>query len=112
MTEQPQNPTESASPQKLQIDDPSNFQFHAAYLVYEDLFDHVHGDDARKELNMNIEDLKQNKISLETFYSNVARYRGEGMGERRRDRFTVQTQRKKDWRMKSQKQDRIRRHKK
>ncbi len=112
MTEQPQNPTESAPPQKLQLDDLSNFQFHAAYLVYSDLFDHAHNDESKKDLNLNIEDLKANKISLEAFYSNVARYRGDGMSERRRDRFTVQTQRKKDWRMKSQKQDRIRRHKK
>jgi hypothetical protein len=114
MTEQPPNPnpTESAPPQKLQIDDPANFQLHAAYMVYSDLFDHVSGDDAKRDLNLNIEDLKENKISPEAFYRNVARYRGEGFSERRHDRFTVQTQRKKDWRMKSQKQDRIRRHKK
>ncbi|HUJ84001.1 MAG TPA: hypothetical protein VLV84_00165 [Candidatus Acidoferrales bacterium] len=112
MTEQPSTPPEAAPPSKLLIDDPSNFQFHAAYLVYSELFDHVGGDDAKRELNVNIEDLRQNKISPETFYINVAHYRGESMPERRRDRFTVQTQRKKDWRMKSQKQDRIRRHKK
>jgi hypothetical protein len=117
MTEQPQNPnpensTESVPPQKLQIDDPSNFQFHAAFMVYSDLFDHVSGDDAKRDLNLNIEDLKENKISPEAFYRNVARYRGDVVSERRHDRFTVSTQRKKDWRMKSQKQDRIRRHKK
>ncbi len=115
MSEQPANPPypqDTASEKKLQTDDPSNFQFHAAYMVYSDLFDHVHGEDAKRDLNKNIEDLKQNRISPETFYINVARYRGESVPERRRDRFTVQTQRKKDWRMKSQKQDRIRRHKK
>jgi hypothetical protein len=68
--------------------------------------------DAKKDLNLNIEDLKDNKISPEAFYRNVAHYRGDMPNERRRDRFTVQTQRKKDWRMKSQKQDRIKRHKK
>jgi len=112
MTEQPPNPPQTSSPEKLQLDDPSNFPYHAAFLVYSDLFDHVSSDDAKKELNLDIEDLKSNKISLETFYMNVARYRGDSLPERRRDRFTVQTQRKKDWRMKSQKQDRIRRHKK
>ena len=112
MTEYPPNPPQDAAPQKLQIDDLSNFPFHAAYLVYSDLFEHAGSDDTRKELNLNIEDLKNNKISLETFYVNVARFRGDSIPERRRDRFTVQTQRKKDWRMKSQKQDRIRRHKK
>ncbi len=111
MTEQPPTSPEPV-PQKLLIDDPSNFQFHAAYLVYSDLFDGATGVDTKKDLNQNILDLKDNKIVPEAFYRNVARYRGDVGGERRRDRFTVQTQRKKDWRMKSQKQDRIRRHKK
>jgi hypothetical protein len=111
MTEQPSN-TPEPSAEKLQIDDPQNFQFHAAYLVYADLFDAVNGENAKRDLNSNIEDLKDNRISPEAFYRNVARYRGDSVPERRHDRFTVQTQRKKDWRMKSQKQDRIRRHKK
>ena len=60
----------------------------------------------------NIEDLKENKINPETFYQNIARYRGDVVSERRHDRLIVTTQRKRDWRMKSQKQERIRRHKK
>ncbi len=111
MTEQPITPPEP-SPQKLEIDDSSNFQFHAAYMVYSDLFDNARNDEAKTDLNLNIEELKESKISPETFYRNVARYRGDVMSERRHDRFTVTTQRKKDWRMKSQKQDRIKRHKK
>jgi hypothetical protein len=111
MTEQPPNNNEP-TPEKLQIDDPTSFQFHAAYMVYSDLFDGASGSDVKKELNANLEDLKSNTISLETFYRNVSRYRREGVPERRHDRFSVQTQRKRDWRMKSQKQDRIRRHKK
>ncbi len=111
MTEQPPSNPEPA-PKKLDIDDLSNFQFHAAYLVYSELFEHVSTDQDKRDLNQNIEDLKAGKITPEGFYRNVARFRGEGMSERRRDRFTLQTQRKKDWRMKSQKQDRIRRHKK
>ncbi|MCW4019385.1 MAG: hypothetical protein NWF00_12025 [Candidatus Bathyarchaeota archaeon] len=111
MTEQPSNNQEPFI-EKLQIDDPENFQFHTAYMVYSELFDNVSGDDAKKDLNLNIDDLKENKISPEVFYRNVSRYRGNGNSDRRRDRFTVQTQRKRDWRMKSQRQDRIRRHKK
>jgi hypothetical protein len=111
MTEQPPN-NQEPTPEKLQIDDPTNFQFHAAYIVYSELFDNVTGADPKKDLNLNLEDLKENKISPEAFYRNVARYRGDVVSERRRDRFTVQTQRKRDWRMKSQKQERIRRHKK
>jgi hypothetical protein len=112
MSEQPQNPTPEPAPQKLEIDDPSNFVFHAAYMVYSDLFDGSSSPEAKRDLNLNIQDLKDGKLSAETFYRNVARYRGDVVSERRRDRFTVQTQRKKDWRMKSQKQERIRRHKK
>ena len=110
MTETPPNNPESP-PEKLLIDDPSNFQYHAAYLVYSDLFDKATSVDAKLDLNRNIDDLRKNAIGLETFYHNIARYRRDVI-EPRHDRFSVQTQRKKDWRMKSQKQDRIRRHKK
>jgi hypothetical protein len=109
MTEQPTNNPE---PQKLLIDDPTNFQFHAAYMVYSDLFDHAGNADVKSDLNACLESLKENKIAPEEFYQNVSRYRQGVSSERRRDRFSVQTQRKKDWRMKSQKQERIRRHKK
>jgi hypothetical protein len=112
MTEQPPQTNPEPIPQKLEIDDPTNFQFHAAYMVYAELFDNATTVEAKKDLNLNIEELKENKINPEAFYRNVAHYRGDVMSERRRDRFTVQTQRKKDWRMKSQKQERIRRHKK
>jgi hypothetical protein len=113
MSEQPQNiPEPEPTPQKLQIDDPSNFQFHAAFMVYSEIFDNIRSDEVKKELNLNIEELKENQIDAETFYRNVARYRGDVGSERRHDRLSVQTQRKRDWRMKSQKQDRIRRHKK
>ncbi len=50
MTEQP---NEQNNPQpkieKILIDNPENFQFHAAYLVYSDAFDNVRDDHA--ELN-------------------------------------------------------------
>lgn len=111
MTEHPTNNQET-TPQKLQIDEPYNFQFHAAYLVYSEAFDNARGVDVKLELNRNIEDLKENRISVERFYQNISRYRTDSVSERRRDRLSVPTQRKRDWRMKSQKQDRIRRHKK
>jgi len=111
MTETPSNNPEPA-PEKLLIDDPSNFQFHAAYMVYSSVFDTVGDDAAKRDLNQNLQDLKAGTIDPETFYRNISRYRKDGVQERRHDRLTVQTQRKRDWRMKSQKQERIRRHKK
>jgi len=116
MTEQPnneQNSNNQSAPQieKLLIDDPSSFQFHAAYLVYSDTFD-LANEDAKKELNQNLEDLKENKIDAQTFYVNISRFRKIDQPMGRPGKFTVATQRKKDWRMKTQRSERIKRHKK
>jgi hypothetical protein len=107
MTEQP---NEQNNPQKLLIDNPQNFQFHAAYLVYGEAFDKARDNQAKTELNQNIQNLSENKISMETFYMNISRFRK--IDAPRQERFSMQTQRKKDWRKKEQRQDRIKRHKK
>src|SRR5665647_399666 len=69
-----QNNNNELTPQieKLLIDNDSmNFPFHAAYLVYEEAFDKATEAQAKTELNQNIQDLKENKIDLETFYRNL-----------------------------------------
>jgi hypothetical protein len=110
MTEEPTK-NETPPPEKLLIDEPTNFLFHAAYLVYFELFDHTTDSQARLDLNRNIEALKENRINCETYYRNIAPHRKLEPGPRY-DRFSVQTQRKKDWRVKTQRQERIKRHKK
>jgi glycine cleavage system protein P-like pyridoxal-binding family len=110
MTEEP-NKSETPLPEKLLIDEPTNFQFHAAYVVYSELFDNATEAEAKADLNRNIEALKENKIDAETFYRNIAHHRKMAPTSHY-DRFSVQTQRKKDWRIKTQRQERIRRHKK
>ena len=114
MTEQPNEQTNNNQPisqiEKLLVDDSSNFQFHAAYLVYSDTFDAVTDAQAKQELNKNLEDLKSTKIDYETFYMNISHYRK--LDVPRQERFSMQTQRKKDWRKKTQRQERIKRHKK
>ena len=110
MTEEP-NKNEAPLPEKLLIDEPMNFPFHAAYVVYSELFDNIPDADARADLNRNIETLKENKIDPETFYRNIAHYR-KMSPDQRHERFSLQTQRKRDWRKKAQRQDRIKRHKK
>jgi hypothetical protein len=110
MTEQPNEQNNQPQIEKLLIDEPLNFQFHAAYVVYEESFDKVSDVQSKNELNQNLQDLKDNKISLETFYMNVSRYRR--LDVPRQERFSMQTQRKRDWRKKTQRQDRIKRHKK
>jgi hypothetical protein len=113
MTEQPnESKTNYPRIEKLLIDTPSNFQFHAAYLVYSETFDRVGDDEAKKELNQNLEDLKSNKIDYETFYVNISSYRKLEPMSRQGQKFIVATQRKKDWRLKTQRQERIKRHKK
>jgi hypothetical protein len=110
MTEEP-NKNETSPPEKLLIDEPTNFLFHAAYMVYSELFDNATDPEAKADLNRNIEALKQNRIDCETFYRNIAHHRKMGQSPYH-DRFSLQTQRKRDWRKKAQRQDRIKRHKK
>ena len=110
MTEEPDK-NETPIPEKLLIDEPTNFPFHAAYLVYSELFDNVTDAEAKADLNRNIEALQENRIDCETFYRNIAHYR-KMSPNLRQERFSLQTQRKRDWRKKTQRQDRIKRHKK
>lgn len=114
MTAQPNEQTNNKEPspkiEKLLIDDSSNFPFHAAYLVYEEAFDKANDEGAKTELNQNIQDLKENKMDFETFYRNMSPFRKIDVP--RQERFSMQTQRKKDWRKKTQRQERIKRHKK
>jgi hypothetical protein len=110
MTEEP-NENDAPPPEKLHIDEPMNFPFHAAYDVYSELFDHAIEAEAKADLNRNIEALKENRIDCETFYRNIAHHRKMSPNPYH-DRFSLQTQRKRDWRKKSQRQDRIKRHKK
>jgi hypothetical protein len=39
---------ESTSPEKLLIDNPSNFQFHAAYLTYSNTYDKTANPETKK----------------------------------------------------------------
>ncbi len=110
MTEEPSK-QETPPIEKLLIDDPSNFQFHTAYMVYSELFDGASDPNVKNDLNKNINDLRQNQIDYESYYRNIAHYRKVAPLQRQ-DRAMFQTQRKKDWRVKEQRQERIRRHKK
>jgi hypothetical protein len=110
MTEEP-NKNEESLPEKLLIDQPTNFPFHAAYVVYSELFDKATKAEAKADLNRNIEALKENRIDCETFYRNISHHRKIDRGPHH-GRFSLQTQRKRDWRKKAQRQDRIKRHKK
>jgi len=111
MTEEPPK-DESTSPEKLLIDNPSDFQFHAAYVTYSDVFDKTTDPEGRKQLNLSITALQQKQIDYATFYKNISQYRKEESPQYGYGRAFIPTQRKRDWRRKTQKQERIRRHKK
>jgi hypothetical protein len=101
----------SILPEKLLIDDPSNFQFHVAYLTYSAIYDSTANIETKRHLNQNIKDLQQNHIDCATFYKNISQYRAE---DTRHDygRALIKTQRKREWRRKTQRHERIERHKK
>jgi hypothetical protein len=100
------------SPEKLLIDDLSNFQFHAAYLTYSNIYDKTINLETKKQLNENIRALQQNQIDYPTFYRNINQYRTEEGSQFIYGRTIVRTQRKRDWRRKTQRHERIERHKK
>ncbi|MCK4477481.1 hypothetical protein KAU88_03010 [Candidatus Bathyarchaeota archaeon] len=111
MTEESNN-SASTLPEKLLIDNPSDFQFHAAYLVYSDIFEKISDSETRKQLNQNITALQQNQIDYPIFYRNINQYREEASPNHRFNRARIKTQKKREWRRKTQRRERIKRHKK
>jgi hypothetical protein len=111
MTEESGN-NEPTSLEKLLIDNPSDFQFHAAYLTYSNTYDKATNPETRKQLNLNIRALQQNQIDYPTFYKNIDQYRTENGSQYKYGRTLIKTQRKREWRRKTQKHERIERHKK
>ncbi|NWG10288.1 hypothetical protein HXY33_00825 [Candidatus Bathyarchaeota archaeon] len=103
---------ESTSPEKLLIDNPSDFQFHAAYLTYSNIFDKAINPETKKQLNQNIMALQQNQIDYPTFYRNISQYRTEEGSQYNYGRAFIKTQKKREWRRKTQRHERIERHKK
>jgi hypothetical protein len=103
---------ESASQEKLLIDNPSDFQFHAAYLTYSGIYDKITNPETRKQLNQNIRALQQNQIDYPTFYGNISQYRTEEDSQHNYGRTLIKTQKKREWRRKTQRHERIERHKK
>lgn len=103
---------ESTTPEKLPIDNPSDFIFHAAYLVYSDTYDKTSEAETKTQLNKNIAALQQNQLDYATFYRNINQYRVEVSPQRRDRRTRIKTQRKREWRRKAQKRQRNKRYRK
>ena len=103
---------EQASQEKLVIDDPSDFRFHAAYLAYSDVFDKMTDLESRKQLNDNIKALRLSDVDYQTFYRSISQFRSQGGSEQRRDRNQIRTQRKREWRKRTQRKERNKRYRK
>jgi hypothetical protein len=96
---------------KLLIDNPSDFKFHAAYLAYSETWDNIDSSNIRNELNDIIEALSDGEMGYSSFYKSLDEYRRRGSKHYEFSRQRIETQRKRDWRMKRNKQQRNSRHK-
>ena len=110
MTEETDN-SEPTPLEKLLIDNPSDFQFHAAYVTYSSTYDKTTNPETKKQLNENIRALQQNQLDYSTFYRSISQYRTEE-SQHNYGRALIKTQRKREWRRKTQRHERIERHKK
>jgi len=111
MTEETDN-SEPTPIEKLLIDNPSDFQFHAAYLTYSNTYDKTTRPEIKKLLNQNIMALQQNQMDYSTFYRSISQYRTGEESQHNYGRAVIKTQRKREWRRKTQRHERIERHKK
>ncbi len=98
-------------PNKL-MDKPSDFRFHAAYLTYSDAWDKTSSVDVKVKLNEILTSLSEEKIDYETFYRQISQYRVEYNPEHFSGggRAYIETQRKRDWRKREEREGRNKRH--
>jgi len=117
MTKEPNLPEEQTTTEtvsKLLIDRPSDFRFHAAYLIYSSSWDKATSQEVRKKLNEMVEALSKNEMDYEKFYQEINRYRAEFNPEHFKGNVSmktyIETQRKKDWRKREERDRRNARH--
>jgi hypothetical protein len=94
------------------IDKPTDFRFHAAYMVYSDSWDQTSSSETKLKLNEAIKALSEDKIDYETFYRQINNYRAHHGpdSDNRRSRAFIETQRKRDWRKREERASRNKRH--
>jgi len=101
---------ESTEPSKL-IDRPSDFRFHAAYLIYSDAWDKASSTEVKLKLNEIMDALSAGNIDYETFYREISPHRVERNPEQYSSARTyIETQRKRDWRRREEREHRNKRH--
>jgi hypothetical protein len=109
MTEEMKAPTEDV--EKLLIDNPSDFKFHAAYIAYSETWDKLASPETKSELNDILTSLSKEETSYTSFYRILDEYRRHGSKHYEYPRERIETQRKRDWRQKQTRSQRNSRHK-
>lgn len=97
--------------EKLLIDKPSDFKFHAAYVAYSETWDKLLSHETRTELNDILLSLSKEEVSYSSFYRSLDEYRRQGSKHYEYPRERIETQRKRDWRQKQTRSQRNQRHK-
>lgn len=110
MTEETETPTDAEEVEKLLIDKPSDFKFHAAYMAYSETWDKL-SSPQKSELNDILLSLSKEKMSYSSFYRTLDEYRRQGSKHYEYPRERIETQRKRDWRQKQTRSQRNQRHK-
>ena len=95
---------------KLLIDRPSDFRFHATYLIYTQAWDKATSSEIKRMLNEMITSLSKDEIDYKTFYNKISQYRVDSIPEHVGTRARIETQSKKDWRRREAKDTRNARH--
>jgi hypothetical protein len=124
MTEEIKSPTEEKQNKEQEIEEtrteeatkllnekPSDFKFQAAYLAYSTTWDKIEKTKQRTELNGILTSLSNEEISYREFYRTLEDYRRHSPKNYEFSRERIETQRKRDWRQKQNKQERNQRYK-
>jgi hypothetical protein len=111
MTEETKAPTDEEEIEKLLIDKPSDFKFHAAYMAYSETWDKLPSQETKAELNNVLMSLSKEEVSYSGFYRTLDEYRRQGSKHYDYPREKIETQRKRDWRQKQSRSQRNQRHK-
>ena len=95
-------------PEKILIDDSSDFNLYAAYLAYSKAWADNPDETIRLALNNIMHSLKGNEVSYPAFYRKIDQYRNT---EQKVKRTWFKAKKKRAWRKSEAKKTRISRHK-
>jgi hypothetical protein len=109
-TEEPKPQSNDEEATKLMIDSPSDFRFHAAYLAYSETWDKTASQEVKTKLNEIMSSLSKEETSFSSFYKGLDQFRRRGAKHYAYPRKRIETQRKRDWRKRQNKDMRNARH--